>query len=154
MPTRGTPRVPVPTRSGERRTPHRSLVLSCCHLRCTAELVASPTSQGAAGGVHTPIAEAPDGGLIQVAADDEPRRTPSALFTRLAGQAGARDPESLATAATAFTTGAPVPRMERDPHASRMRPKRVRSYGRRAAVTAVLGRRRGNWLVAPGTTLG
>jgi AcrR family transcriptional regulator len=92
-----------------------------------AELAAQPNFRGCA--FITASAEAPPGGLIEQAADDY-RADVRALFTRLAEQAGAPEPETLARQLHLIYDGAGVSvRMDRD---------RTAPLGARAAAATLL----------------
>jgi AcrR family transcriptional regulator len=80
------------------------------------ELAAQPNFRGCA--FISASAEAPPGGLIEQAADDY-RAEIRALFTRLAEQAGAREPAKLARELHVIYDGAGISaRMDRDPSAA------------------------------------
>ncbi len=81
-----------------------------------AELFAEPNFRGCA--FITASAEAPDGGLIQQAADDY-RREIRALLTELARQAGAADPALLGRQLQLLYDGSGLgARMDREPSAA------------------------------------
>jgi AcrR family transcriptional regulator len=80
------------------------------------ELFSQPDFRGCA--FISASAEAPAGGLIEQAADDY-RHDVRALFTRLAREAGARDPASLAHQLHLLYDGAGISaRMDHDPSAA------------------------------------
>jgi AcrR family transcriptional regulator len=81
-----------------------------------AELFKQPDFHGCA--FITASAEAPDGGLIQGAADDY-RAEVRQLFTELAGQAGASEPKQLGKQLQLLYDGAGLSaQMDRDPAAA------------------------------------
>jgi AcrR family transcriptional regulator len=92
-----------------------------------AELAAQPSFRGCA--FISASAEAPPGGLIEQAADDY-RAEVRALFTRLAEQAGAPEPDRLARQLHLVYDGAGISaHMDRDPSAP---------VGARAAAASLL----------------
>jgi AcrR family transcriptional regulator len=92
-----------------------------------AELAAQPSFRGCA--FISASAEAPPGGLIEQAADDY-RAEVRALFTRLAEQAGAPEPDGLARQLHLVYDGAGISaHMDRDPSAP---------VGARAAAASLL----------------
>jgi AcrR family transcriptional regulator len=81
-----------------------------------AEMFAEPSFRGCA--FITASAEAPDGGLIEQAADDY-RTEIRSLLTDLARDAGARDPAALGRQLQLLYDGCGLAaRMDRDPHAA------------------------------------
>jgi AcrR family transcriptional regulator len=101
-------------RAVERHTDPRAQLLAIFDAQ--AELFSRPDFHGCA--FITASAEAPDGGLIQGAADDY-RAEIRGLFTELAGHAGASDPESLGKQLQLLYDGGGLSaRMDRDPHAA------------------------------------